>query len=500
MSSQPDPHTPVVTLSSLAYLKLHLLALAPPVTPPTPNPLATRETVAILLPSADDPFHIVDAHVPRQRSTAATWDADPLELGEVFTHYPDAHPSCVNLLFHTHPGSSASPSGTDLDNWRNVQSTGIFGMMLIFGRPSSPTAFPDFSLRVRFPIQSAAIPGFPAPKTPSIYDGPARLLYHCPFRAFLESGTPFPLTPEARLSFLQSALAANPGVATRSWPTHSAYFSESRLFPDSSISLNEAIKRNLYDSLLKLSNPAFSTTPHIHYTPISDVFAYLITSSFRYHISTEAAPLIRDAWQGFKGTFDDFVATVLSPIAVWLTTSTTPYFLRESTSSTRRKPATSLSKWRLKLPPAALSSIATHLCANQSEIPPLLVPLLRDYLEAPSNLSSLFETIIEESDLVFYDERDSTFRFSWTGIREYGWSASDVSKLNSLLLSYSGAALDILTEILFFLTKLHFIEESAYHPTTLSDTIEEEVDDAFDCLILSLQSLNSITTQGSSHA
>lgn len=444
---------PTITLSSTAYLKLQLLAAAPSFDEHKTNPLASRETAALLITAPDDPFFIRDVFVPKQSSTAASFEIEPSDALELFSTFPDALPCCTNLIFHTHPGESATPSGGDLENWRTVQATGPFAMMLIFGRPSSPTAFPDFSLRVRYPLGPAVIPGYPA-KPAAIYDGPAKLVYYCPYRAYLENGTPFPLTPDDRVTFLRSSLAANPGRITVVTPrSHHGY-----LFSDSTPSYRtpapESIKQELYFSLSNLNHKPvfipFTTSP----PPCESTYSRLsqlvfvgyhndALSRFPYYIHDGAATVIRDAWRRFTGTLDDFIKLVLSPCATWVSSGTRPYFTYNTPSSSssplvRPPRAKNLSRWTGTVTPADYSHTISLLAPRPDEDSYYSDAITVEHQGTPltAELTELADLYLEQSKVIISTESNGTFtvRISWAEARsEFGWSNTDISSVNSML-------------------------------------------------------------------
>jgi hypothetical protein len=513
-SSDHPTVQPTVTLSALAYLKLHLLALAPSISNDEPNPLRTRETAALLIPDPADPFKIIDIFVPRQQSTAASFEIDPTDSLSVFDTSPNALPCCTNLIFHTHPGESATPSGGDDSNWRTVQSTGPFAMMLIFGRPTSPTAFPEFSLRVRYPLGPAVIPGFPAlASSPPVYDGPAKLLYYCPFRAFLEDGTPFPLSPADRLAFLQSALAANPGAPTITPATIYSHNLTTNWHTQSE-SKNEALKRSLYAQLSSFVHPPFQSATSQHarslgYIPLSEAVnqSWLIpdSESFPYLVHPDAAPVIRKAWHDFIGNMQSFMGTLLTPVATWLASSLTPYFAQSKSQSdsgplVQYKRATSFSKWRAMLTPSTFPTLLPIFNPSLNPTNPEDTWYEAFYAiewrphSSPISVSDI-KDFIADSRVFQYDESTGAFRISWSAARdEWEWTPSDVSRINTLLLTLNPdqSILAVGCLLRYELAWSHICEHSTFSESDALDTAFTEV---FDELVTSLTALKTTTQQ-----
>lgn len=82
---------------------------------------------------------IIDVHLVKQRCTGATFDLDMEDVDEYMNKMLDLGippKDCSRILWHTHPGSSATPSGVDEDNFKKVFDKCDFGTMLIVSRTS----------------------------------------------------------------------------------------------------------------------------------------------------------------------------------------------------------------------------------------------------------------------------------------------------------------------------------------------------------------------------
>lgn len=84
----------------------------------------------------DDPMYITDFVAPRQHCTAATFDFDPLGLPDIYDVF-EARGIPVErfnrIIAHTHPGSSATPSGVDWTSFKEPTrlSLGHWGMLIL---------------------------------------------------------------------------------------------------------------------------------------------------------------------------------------------------------------------------------------------------------------------------------------------------------------------------------------------------------------------------------
>lgn len=121
----PAPR-PRLVLRPAAFLKLTYLCHA-----------ADTEIGGFGLSSADDALTIEDVLIVRQTCTAVTVEFDDEAVADLIDTMADAGVApnrCSRVWVHTHPGASASPSGTDERTFARSFGGADFSVMLILAR------------------------------------------------------------------------------------------------------------------------------------------------------------------------------------------------------------------------------------------------------------------------------------------------------------------------------------------------------------------------------
>lgn len=120
------PKGPSLKMSPVAYLHWQYLCHAGP-----------TEVAAFGIAAADDPLKIERLWVPKQECTPAFCETDEGEFNELLEWAFDnsVAPNRVGRVwFHTHPGSSATPSGTDENTFLKEFGKCDFAVMAILAR------------------------------------------------------------------------------------------------------------------------------------------------------------------------------------------------------------------------------------------------------------------------------------------------------------------------------------------------------------------------------
>lgn len=87
--------------------------------------------------SPDDPLLVIDLAFPKQKVSATEVDFDEDDVSRIVTEYAmKGHPAdqITNIWIHTHPGSSAKPSGTDEKTFANSYSSQPLAVMFILAK------------------------------------------------------------------------------------------------------------------------------------------------------------------------------------------------------------------------------------------------------------------------------------------------------------------------------------------------------------------------------
>lgn len=88
----------------------------------------------------DDPLLVTDFVLIKQECTSVTFDLDPGDGAEFMETMMDQGLmpwQCSNILIHTHPGNSSSPSPTDEDNFKEAFSHPDWAIMFIIAQDNS---------------------------------------------------------------------------------------------------------------------------------------------------------------------------------------------------------------------------------------------------------------------------------------------------------------------------------------------------------------------------
>lgn len=87
--------------------------------------------------ATEDPLLVTDFILIKQKCTSVTFDLDPkdgVEHAERMMDQGIPPWACMNILCHTHPGSSPNPSGTDEDNFKASFSHPDWAIMFIIAK------------------------------------------------------------------------------------------------------------------------------------------------------------------------------------------------------------------------------------------------------------------------------------------------------------------------------------------------------------------------------
>jgi len=86
----------------------------------------------------EEPLYVMDFLTVLQKATSASIELDDVALNNFLKEMVETkgyHPSEVlRIWLHTHPGTSASPSGTDMDTFRNVFGGADWALMVILAK------------------------------------------------------------------------------------------------------------------------------------------------------------------------------------------------------------------------------------------------------------------------------------------------------------------------------------------------------------------------------
>ena len=127
LTAQPVPISrPRLLLRPAAFLKLTYLCQA-----------ADTEVGGFGLSSQADPLTIDDILIVRQEATIATVEFDDQAVADLVDTMADQNvppQRCCRVWVHTHPGNSASPSGTDERTFARSFGGADFSIMLILAR------------------------------------------------------------------------------------------------------------------------------------------------------------------------------------------------------------------------------------------------------------------------------------------------------------------------------------------------------------------------------
>lgn len=120
------PKRRCLIFSPLAWLKLQFLCH-----------LGPTEVGAFAVSAAQNPLYITHIMTPKQVTSVATVCFDDSSVADYFDHCVDQglKPDRFSRLWlHTHPGSSALPSGTDEETFRRVFGSSDWAVMAILSR------------------------------------------------------------------------------------------------------------------------------------------------------------------------------------------------------------------------------------------------------------------------------------------------------------------------------------------------------------------------------
>lgn len=100
------------------------------------NAHPSTEVGFLLISKPEDKFTIIDIMVPRQEVSSVSVKFDPDHYNDIRTALHEAKllPQLWEAWGHSHPGASASPSGTDLDTFSDSYAQSQMGLMFIIGK------------------------------------------------------------------------------------------------------------------------------------------------------------------------------------------------------------------------------------------------------------------------------------------------------------------------------------------------------------------------------
>jgi hypothetical protein len=142
------PEKPTLVFSPLAWLKLMLLMHA-----------GDTEVGCFGVSRDDDPLYVEDLSVPTQYASMVTVRFDDESVADHFDRMADrgiVPARCGRVWVHTHPGDSATPSGTDEETFQRAFGDADWSVMAIAARGGRTYARLSFSAgpggSVRLPV------------------------------------------------------------------------------------------------------------------------------------------------------------------------------------------------------------------------------------------------------------------------------------------------------------------------------------------------------------
>ena len=102
--------------------------------------VGSTEVAGYGITSTEDPLLVTDFVLIKQKCTGVTFDLDPEDGAEHMERMMDAGLMpwmYSNILVHSHPGNSPSPSGTDETNFKKAFSHPDWAIMLIIAKDNS---------------------------------------------------------------------------------------------------------------------------------------------------------------------------------------------------------------------------------------------------------------------------------------------------------------------------------------------------------------------------
>jgi len=129
--------------------------------------LGPTEVGAFAISDPEDPLYITNLITVPQETTVASVMFDDTAVADYFDHCVDQGlkpAQFARLWLHTHPGDSASPSGTDEETFRRVFGTTDWAVMAILSRAGRSyarlrvNAGPGASCRLRFQVDWESYP------------------------------------------------------------------------------------------------------------------------------------------------------------------------------------------------------------------------------------------------------------------------------------------------------------------------------------------------------
>lgn len=150
------PKRRCLVFSPLAWLKFQFLCHVGP-----------TEVGAFAISDPSDPLYITNLVTVLQETTMASVHFDDKAIADYFDHCVDQGlkpAQFARLWLHSHPGSSAAPSGTDEETFRRVFGSSDWAVMAILSREGRSyarlqvNAGPGASCRLRWRVDWASWP------------------------------------------------------------------------------------------------------------------------------------------------------------------------------------------------------------------------------------------------------------------------------------------------------------------------------------------------------
>lgn len=119
------PNTATLRFTAYSWAKFNYL-----------RDLNDAEVFCFAITDPTDPLLIKDLWVPKQKVTSASVDLDSEDLAIRYEQMGETAPlsSFTRIWLHTHPGNSASPSGTDVDTQTKIFGTTEWSVMAILAK------------------------------------------------------------------------------------------------------------------------------------------------------------------------------------------------------------------------------------------------------------------------------------------------------------------------------------------------------------------------------
>ena len=97
---------------------------------------ASTEIGCFAITTPENNLYVEELWFPEQKCTAATVEFDDASMADMLEDLSEKFPpeECFRIWIHTHPGSSAAPSGTDEDTFKNILGNFDWSVMAILAK------------------------------------------------------------------------------------------------------------------------------------------------------------------------------------------------------------------------------------------------------------------------------------------------------------------------------------------------------------------------------